>query len=248
MAQYWGERYSNPSNSVSSFVVPDAREDILKLSLNIICGAGFGVKLPFKAASKGTTDDAKDLFKDADIPSPGYSFTFRGVMEYINRSMMSVFVANSILPKWIPRFTLPFLKKDFAAHADLGNYLQALVKDAEKSESETHNLLERIVRSRREEQDITSKPNPGLSDAEILGNVFIFSIAGHETTATTLRFALALLAIHPDVQEGLYNELQTVLRDEPADPAEWDYATVYPRLVTPLCVMVGRLLLNRLGS
>lgn len=248
MVEYWGERYSNPNNSVSSFVVPDAREDILKLSLNIICGAGFGVKLPFKAASKGTTDDAKDLFKDADIPSPGYSFTFRGVMEYINRSMMSVFVANSILPNWIPRFTLPFLKKDFAAHADLGNYLQALVKDAEKSESETHNLLERIVRSRREEQDITSKPNPGLSDAEILGNVFIFSIAGHETTATTLRFALALLAIHPDVQEGLYNELQTVLRDEPADPAEWDYATVYPRLVTPLCVMVGRLLLNRLGS
>jgi len=57
-------------------------------------------------------------------------------------------------------------------------------------------------------------------------------------TATTLRFALALLAIHSDVQEELYNELQTVLRGEPVDPAEWDYATVFPRLVTSLCIMV----------
>lgn len=239
MADYWDAMYSDPSNSVSSFVVPDAREDILKLSLNIICGAGFGVRLPFKPALKATADDAGDLFKDAATPSPGYHFTFRGVMEYMNRSMMSVFVANGILPKWIPRFTLPFLKKDFAAHKDLGNYLHALVKDAEKSESETHNLLGRLVRSRREEEEITTKRNPGLSDAEILGNVFIFSIAGHETTATTLRFALALLAIHSDVQEKLYNELQTILRDEPADPAEWDYATVFPRLLTPLCIMVS---------
>lgn len=239
MTEYWSGRYSNSSNSGSKFVLPDAREDILKLSLNIICGAGFGVKLPFKPALKVTADEPEDLFKDAVVPSSGYTFTLRGVMEYINRSLMSVFVANGILPKWISRSILPFLKRDFAAHGDLGNYLHALVEDAEKSDSETHNLLGRVVRSRREEQEVTTKRNPGLTDSEILGNLFIFSIAGHETTATTLRFALALLAIHSDAQEELYEELQTVLQDQPPDAAEWDFATVFPRLITPLCIMVG---------
>ncbi|KAL4940224.1 hypothetical protein BDV06DRAFT_224278 [Aspergillus oleicola] len=241
MAQYWSKYYSTDSSFKSSFVLPDTREDILKFSLNVICSAGFGVKLPFKSASEGRSDDAEDLFRDAGIPARGYRFTFRGVMEYMNRSMISVFVANGVLPKWIPHSLLPFFKKDFDAHGDLGNYLHALVRDAEASQSETHNLLERVVRSRREEQNASDKRNPGLTDAEILGNVYIFSIAGHETTATTLRFTLVLLALHNDVQEELHQELRAILSDESSDPADWDYATVYPRLISPLCIMLETL-------
>ncbi|KAL6236140.1 hypothetical protein BDW75DRAFT_239493 [Aspergillus navahoensis] len=241
MTKYWEEQYPCPSNPESEFVLPDTREDILQLSLNIICSAGFGVKLPFKPAPRATADDAEDLFKDSVIPSPGFRFTFRGVMEYMNRSMTSVFIANSVLPRWFPRLLVPFFNKDFAAHDDLENYLHALVREAEGSEDETHNLLERLVRSRREEQEIVNKRNPGLSDAEVLGNVYIFSIAGHETTATTLRFALVLLALHEDVQNDLYAELQTVIGNESTDPGDWDYAGLYPRLITPLCIMLETL-------
>ncbi|KAL4925351.1 cytochrome P450 [Aspergillus undulatus] len=241
MTCYWSEKYSNDERYGSSFALPDAREDILKLSVNVICSAGFGVKLPFKPAPEGRADVAEDLFMDAVTPASGYRFTFRSVMEYMNRSMMTVFIANGVLPKWIPHSVLPFFKKDYDAHRDLGSYLQTLVKKAEINDNETHNLLERVVHSRREEQNSSNKRNPGLSDAEILGNVYIFSIAGHETTATTLRFALALLAIHGDVQEELHQELRSVLDSEPADPAEWNYATVYLRLISPLCIMLETL-------
>lgn len=37
-----------------------------------------------------------------------------------------------------------------------------------------------------------------LSEEELIGNVFLFLFAGHETTAHTLAFALGLLAIYPD--------------------------------------------------
>ncbi|KAL4863008.1 hypothetical protein BDV12DRAFT_206841 [Aspergillus spectabilis] len=242
MVRFWEEQYSNPSRPETGFVLPDSREDILKLTLNIICSGGFGVRLPYKQAPKASADDAEDLFKDTVTPSPGFTFTFRGVMEYINRSMSSVFFANGILPKWIPHTLVPFFKNDFAAHRDLETYLHALVKKAERSEEETHNLLERLVRSRREEQqEVTSKRNPGLTDAEVLGNIYIFSLAGHETTATTLRFALVLLAMHQDVQEELYAGIQKVIGDGLDDPAEWDYATMFPRLITPLCVMLETL-------
>ncbi|GFF25645.1 hypothetical protein IFM61606_09508 [Aspergillus udagawae] len=247
MAEFWEKKHSKSTTQSKSFILPDPREDILKLSLNIICSAGFGVKLPFRPSpSQNATavDGAEvELFKDVTAPSQGYTFTFRGVMEYMNRSMTSVFIANGILPRWIPRILLPFFKKDFAAHEDLGKYLHALVRKAEQDEdNETHNLLGRLVAARRDEQKITNGRNPGLSDAEILGNVYIFSIAGHETTATTLRFALVLLALHQHVQDDLYAEIETVLREEDSDnPDEWDYATIFPKLVTPLCIMLETL-------
>ncbi|KAL2848434.1 cytochrome P450 [Aspergillus pseudoustus] len=237
MLEYWKERYPDCAQRESGFVLPDPREDILKLSLNVISDAGFGVKLPFKP-SLSVVEHSNDLFEDTEVPPPSYRFTFRGVMEYMNRSMLSVFFANGVLPKWIPRKLVPFFKNDFAAHEDLAKFLHALIRQAETSKDETHNLLERLVRSRREGQEVTSKRDPGLSDAEVLGNIYIFSIAGHETTATTLRFALALLAVHQDVQEALYTEIVEVLGEEGGD---CDYESAFPRLVTPLCIMLETL-------
>jgi hypothetical protein len=235
MLEYWESKHRSPGQSGHDLLVPDAREDVLELSLNVISDAGFGVKLPFKPPIAGAAGDSNGLFKDSNTPPAGYQFTFRGVMEYMNRSMLSVFFANGVLPRWIPRGLVPFLKKDFAAHEDLKKFLHALMEKAETAEDETHNLLERLVRSRREEQEVTNKRNPWLSDSEVLGNVYIFSIAGHETTATTLRFALVLLAIHEDVQEILYKEIVEVLGDRPYDS---EYESAFPRLVTPLCIMV----------
>ncbi|KAL3482764.1 cytochrome P450 [Aspergillus germanicus] len=238
MTEYWESKYPSQEQPNSSFVLPDAREDMLELSLNVISDAGFGVKLPFKSSLTSASNDSNGLFADSASPPVGYRFTFRGVMEYMNRSMLSVFFANGVLPKWIPRRLVPFFKRDFAAHEDLGEYLHALIEKAETAKDETHNLLERLVRSRREEQEATNKRNPGLSDSEVLGNVYIFSIAGHETTATTLRFALVLLAIHDDVQETLSREILEVLGDRPGDS---EYENTFPRLVTPLCIMLETL-------
>lgn len=243
MRNHWVDQYSRPSQP--DFVLPDSREDTLKVTLDVICGAGFGVKLPFKPASQASTDRDAGLFKDAATPPPSYHFTFRSVMEYMNRNLVSVFVAISILPKWIPRAVLPFFKTAFDAHDDLSNYLHALLSKAGIGEANGHNLLDGLVRSRRVERenpagdaDSHSARDPGLSDAEILGNLYIFTLAGHETTATTLRFALVLLALHQDIQGELFDGIQEATRDEPLDPAEWDYSTVFPKLVAPLCVMV----------
>ncbi|KAI5116138.1 hypothetical protein M0805_006319 [Coniferiporia weirii] len=52
-----------------------------------------------------------------------------------------------------------------------------------------------------------------LSDEEIIGNCFVFTFAGHETTANTLAATLALLAIYPDEQEWVYQSIKDVLGD-----------------------------------
>ena len=50
-----------------------------------------------------------------------------------------------------------------------------------------------------------------LTTDEILGQAWVFLIAGYETTATTLGFMSHNLAVNPDCQERLYDELITAL-------------------------------------
>ncbi|XP_048237771.1 cytochrome P450 3A24-like [Haliotis rufescens] len=59
--------------------------------------------------------------------------------------------------------------------------------------------------------------NKAMTTDEVLGQAFLFFIAGYETTASTLNFAAYSLATNPDVQERLTKEVDTVLGKEPAD-------------------------------
>ncbi|KAJ3053484.1 hypothetical protein HK102_011692, partial [Quaeritorhiza haematococci] len=61
----------------------------------------------------------------------------------------------------------------------------------------------------------------GLKEIELLGNIFVLLVAGHETTANTLAWALALLAIDQERQEKLHEHVKSVLGDR--DPTYKDY-------------------------
>src|SRR5215472_355634 len=50
-----------------------------------------------------------------------------------------------------------------------------------------------------------------LTDAEIADEVATFMLAGHETTANTLAWTLALLSAYPEARERLEEELESVL-------------------------------------
>ncbi|WFE41022.1 cytochrome P450 [Micromonospora sp. WMMD998] len=66
-------------------------------------------------------------------------------------------------------------------------------------------LLDRLLTA-RDEEDRTR-----LTDAEIRDEVTTFMLAGHETTATTLSWCLALLSAHPAVRDRLEQEVDAVL-------------------------------------
>lgn len=71
----------------------------------------------------------------------------------------------------------------------------------------------------------------GLSIDEIFGNVFILNFAGYGTTANIIAFASYLLAIHPEVQDWLAEEVAAITGSLEAPGIEtWDYHTFFPRL------------------
>ncbi len=67
-----------------------------------------------------------------------------------------------------------------------------------------------------------------LSDEEIMGNAFIFILAGHETTANSIHFCLALLAINIAAQRRLQSDLDEIFQGRP--PSQWDYNQDVPKL------------------
>ena len=53
-----------------------------------------------------------------------------------------------------------------------------------------------------------------LSDSEVIAQSFTFLIAGHETSSTTLSLTCHHLATHPEVQDKVQQEIDSVWGDE----------------------------------
>ncbi|XP_058129971.1 cytochrome P450 4C1-like [Anopheles ziemanni] len=56
--------------------------------------------------------------------------------------------------------------------------------------------------------------NPSLTDEHIMDHIDTIIAAGHDTTATTVSNLLLMLAIHPEVQEAVYQEVMSVCPDK----------------------------------
>ncbi|XP_046579199.1 cytochrome P450 3A4-like [Haliotis rubra] len=68
------------------------------------------------------------------------------------------------------------------------------------------------------ESDVTEngnndKSHKKMSTDEMIGQAFMFFLAGYETTASTLQYVAYILATHPDVQQKMSEEIDSVLGD-----------------------------------
>ncbi|HEY0454256.1 cytochrome P450, partial [Actinophytocola sp.] len=71
-----------------------------------------------------------------------------------------------------------------------------------------------------------------LSDAEIANQMMTFHIAGTETIAITLTWALHLVAAHPDIERRLHDEVDTVLAGRTATHDDLSRLELTNRIVT----------------
>lgn len=53
-----------------------------------------------------------------------------------------------------------------------------------------------------------------ITSHDIVGEVFTLLLAGNDTTATSLSFTILSLAMHPEVQDKLYAEINEVFPDD----------------------------------
>ncbi|NXB95233.1 CP3AL protein, partial [Vidua chalybeata] len=97
-------------------------------------------------------------------------------------------------------------------------FMRSLAKIKQDREKEAHkgrvDFLQLMIESQRSASQGNNEANhsyKALTDTEVLAQAFIFIFAGYEPTSNTLGFLAYELAMHPDVQEKVLQEIDAVL-------------------------------------
>jgi cytochrome P450 len=112
------------------------------------------------------------------------------------------------LPGWAP---LPSLHRFEASQRRVRAFIRQLLAEERQADAPDAGMLARILAAR----DASGEP---MAERAIEDEVFSLFLAGHETSALTLAFALHLLAHHPAVQDEAAAELDAVTGGAPLAP------------------------------
>ncbi|KAI9844472.1 MAG: hypothetical protein M1837_005554 [Sclerophora amabilis] len=201
-------------------------DDTMKLALHVITCAGFGKSYSFLSRD------------ELESPGSGFTLSYRDAMELILRNLRAAFV----LPRNILSISYLLPQKVLKiGHAiqDLNKHLAEMLETEKslisKRDSGAPNLLSTLIRNSEETRRAEGR-GQGLSDREIVGNIFVFSVAGHETTANALTYSILLLAANPKLQEWLSEEINQVLGDRQYIET-WEYEKIFPQLKRCLALM-----------
>ncbi|KAL8896183.1 MAG: hypothetical protein Q9192_003221 [Flavoplaca navasiana] len=215
MVSLWTQKGSQGTTEVVA--------DTATLALHVLTCAGFGESYSF---NEGVSQVAK-----------GHEMTYR--------DSLSLCLANIITFAIIPKryLSLSFFPRKLRtlgqAVQEFQQYMEEILAreraSGAKGKSETPNLMSALVKASDEDSQAKESGRHsklGLTDEEIFGNLFAYNLAGHETTANTVAYALVLLAAHPHYQDWVREEIMQVQKTS----AE-EYGASFPPLQRCLAVM-----------
>ncbi|MEU4803906.1 cytochrome P450 [Actinosynnema sp. NPDC023587] len=134
-------------------------------------------------------DELRQVRQDADVVAA--DFMFRVVM-----------------PDAVLRLPLPINRRFERANVRMHHLLRQLVTARRAGGVDRGDLLSALLAASDTESAGTDRT---LSDEEIVNEVMTFHLAGTETTASALAWALHLVARHPEVERRLHAEVDRVL-------------------------------------
>lgn len=91
--------------------------------------------------------------------------------------------------------------------------LDAIIEERKAAQETQNDLLDMLLATRYEDT------GESMSKEQLIDEIKILFIAGHETTANALTFTLQLLAMHPEAQEKIATEI-TNIENETSDSIE----------------------------
>ncbi|KEQ75116.1 putative TPA: cytochrome P450 oxidoreductase [Aureobasidium namibiae CBS 147.97] len=185
--------------------------DLNALTLSVISLAGFGKQIDWAASDE----------THQEIPQ-GYVMSFLKAISDTTGYMVAILLFPGWLLRWSP------LKKANDAHVELDKYLREMIRNerariAVGRSADTErvaargNLLTSLLEASHSEARSSNKGPDGVqkrafTEDEVMGNLFIYLLAGYETTANSIYYGLALLALRPDIQDKTIAEIDQVYK------------------------------------
>jgi len=208
--------------------ISNTRDDTMVLALHVLTAAGFGKSYDFDNATSTVTE--------------GHKMTFGDALHVVLSKFVVVLLSSSLnIPRGAVAKILPrsFTDVQFAI-AEFKQYLVEMVAEERasvgKKSEDQDNLMSALLRA-SDLRDAKGDGRSTLSEDEIYGNLFIYSFAGHDTTAGTLAYAITLLARDNEIQSWIKEEINAVIGKEQDET--WDYEKLFPQLKRCLAIMVS---------
>jgi cytochrome P450 len=217
MVEQWLSSPNGKSNSVI--------KDTSTLALNVISAVAFE-NAEVNEPTPGHTLSLRDAL--VTVMSTSVSPAIEGVMPFLKLPIL-----ESLLPDNVKNLLL-------AMH-EFRQYMDETVAQERRRTTSGQTmvapLISTLVNANDQVKTESGVSKARLSDNELGGNIFIFTVGGLESTSVTLSYAIALLAVYPETQDWVMEELDEVLNDEANNDME--YARLFPRLKRVMAVMVG---------
>lgn len=228
MIAHWMGGAVGETTSISA-PITTLEHDTMTLALYIIAHVGFGLR--FVWPGQDMPDDLSALNrKYAKFEPPaGHSMTFVDALA----TVVDRITLLLIFPTWLLQI-LPFkaTKSALAAYTNYNKYMEEFLQEkmeaAQCGDTNAEggmDLMGQLVRTKyggKNQNETKAEEEAQLTNSDILGDAFIIIVAGHETTATTLHFALLELANNPAAQRALQADVDRLLGRD-TDPLTWKY-------------------------
>ncbi|QRV75287.1 cytochrome P450 family protein [Ceratobasidium sp. AG-Ba] len=191
----------------------DVVDSFRKVTLNVIASAGFGQHFPWNTPA-------------ADENSSGLHFS-TSIIDSVERIFW-----RALTPRWAYSLPIPQITKTMFAFNQMERHIENLIHEARQAtvteESQNPIAFGSLLKGLLEAND-ELECNSRLSDRELLSNIFILLFAGHETSAHTLSFVMAIFALYPDIHAAVREEADKVWPD-PAAHKSSTYRSDFVRL------------------
>ena len=116
------------------------------------------------------------------------------------------FSAPVILPDWLP---LAYKQRERQAITELHRMMDRIISERQANFEDTGDLLSMLLLARDED-------GKGMSNEQLRDEVTTLFIAGHETTATALTWAMYSIATNPEVEARLMQEIDGLNGETPS--------------------------------
>ena len=166
-----------------SGAIRDLREEMLAIALRIV---------------------GKCLF-DLDVES---NVEVKKISEAVDAFMGFLPLAFLPFSETIQRLPIPAMQRIRRGQADLDAIIYGMIAERRANPTDRGDLLSMLMAAI--DSEATGNESATMSDQQLHDECLTVMLAGHETTANGLSFALWLLAKHPEIQEAVASEAQTV--------------------------------------
>lgn len=185
-------------------------------TMDVIASAAFSTKLD-------SLNDPENEFVKTAKNAFSTEFSWRFALFQLFPNLMKWLGVAFFPPEpmdFFKRVTLRIIKERTKTGQTRNDFLQLLMDTAkeippdQKQEEETNDALTSNYQvDEKGLQPLKSSSVKNLSEDEMVAQCVIFFLAGYDTTATALSFASYLLALHPEIQHKLFEELRNTVEE-----------------------------------